>query len=71
MEQNVESHAEMVNEIEDDRDPGFKQAGEMVTFYFQEDVCIGEVVRVLSEDNGEVNLTEKFTQVICGPEVFR
>ncbi|KAK2167017.1 hypothetical protein LSH36_32g02029 [Paralvinella palmiformis] len=58
-------------------DPGFvqdfkfQQEGQMVAVYFHEDFYIGEVVRVLSEDNGEINFMEKAKQVIKGQEVFR
>ncbi|KAK2168159.1 hypothetical protein LSH36_20g15004 [Paralvinella palmiformis] len=77
MDPNEESDVEMANEIDDDGDPGFvqdikfQQDGQIVAVYFHEDFYIGEVVRILSEDNREVNFTEKAKQVIKEREVFR
>jgi len=72
------SDSEIESELEDDGgDPGFvqdfkfQQEGQMVAVYFHEDFYIGEVVWVLSEDNGEINFMEKAKQVIKGREVFR
>ncbi|KAK2142775.1 hypothetical protein LSH36_915g00072 [Paralvinella palmiformis] len=73
-----ETLEEIESELEDDGgDPGFvqdfkfQQEGQMVAVYFHEDFYIGEVVWVLSEDNGEINFMEKAKQVIKGREVFR
>ena len=73
----VESESEMEIEPEDNGDVDFVQdfkfqhEGQMAAFYFHEDFYIGEVVRVLSEDTGEVSFMEKARQVVEGQEVFR